>query len=58
MNVAYPLEHAGAGRAEALQNDVAKARQQYQAFFTYWKAADPDLPPLVAAHKQATKLGL
>jgi hypothetical protein len=58
MNVAYPLSMLGLARATALQNDVPKARQQYQAFFDYWKAADPDLPPLVAAHKEAASLGL
>jgi len=58
MNVAYPLSLLGLARAEALQDNVAKARQQYQAFFDYWKAADRDLPPLVAARKEAARLGL
>jgi eukaryotic-like serine/threonine-protein kinase len=58
MNVAYPLSMLGLARAEVMQNDLAKARQQYQAFFDYWKAADPNLPPLVAAHTEAARLGL
>jgi len=58
MNVAYPLSMLGLARAEVLENDLAKARQQYQAFFDYWKGADPDLPPLVAAHAEAARLGL
>jgi len=58
MNVAYPLSILGLARADALQKDVAKARRQYQAFFDYWKAADPDLPPLVAARSEAARLGL
>ena len=58
MNVAYPLSMLGLARAEVQDGDLAKARQQYQAFFNYWKAADPDLPPLVEAHKEAARLGL
>ena len=58
MNVAYPLSLLGLARAEVLEGDLAKARKQYQAFFDYWKAADPDLPPLVAAHSEAARLGL
>ena len=58
MNVAYPLSMLGLARAEVQENDLAKARQQYQAFFDYWKAADPNLPPLVEAHKEAARLGL
>jgi serine/threonine protein kinase/tetratricopeptide (TPR) repeat protein len=58
MNVAYPMSMLGLARAEVQENDLSKARQQYQAFFDYWKGADPDLPPLVAAHKEAARLGL
>jgi tetratricopeptide (TPR) repeat protein len=58
MNVAYPLSMLGLARAEAMQIDVPKARQQYKAFFDYWKSADLDLPPLVAARKEAASLGL
>ena len=58
MNVAYPLSLLGLARAEVLQGDLPKARQQYQAFFDYWKNADPDLPPLIDAHREAAKLGL
>ena len=58
MNVAYPLSLLGLARAEVQENDLSKARQQYHAFFDYWKGADPDLPPLVAAHKEAARLGL
>jgi tetratricopeptide (TPR) repeat protein len=57
MNVAYPLSMLGLARAYALQGDKAKALQQYQSFFDYWKTADPDLPPLVAAHREFAALG-
>ena len=58
MNVAYPLSLLGLARAEALLGDAAKARQQYQAFFDYWKNADPNLQPLTEAHAEAARLGL
>jgi eukaryotic-like serine/threonine-protein kinase len=58
MNVAYPLSILGLARAEALQGNVQKARQYYTEFFSYWKNADPDLPPLVAAHGEAARVGL
>jgi len=58
MNVAYPLSLLGLARAEVVENDLGKARQQYQAFFDYWKGADHDLPPFVAAQTEASRLGL
>jgi eukaryotic-like serine/threonine-protein kinase len=58
MNVVYPLSLLGLARAAALQGDTAKARQQYQAFFDYWKNADRDLMPLKEAHTEAATLGL
>lgn len=58
MNVAYPLRLPGLARAEALQGDTACARQQYQAFFDYWKNADPDLPPLKEARAETARFGI
>jgi eukaryotic-like serine/threonine-protein kinase len=58
MNVAYPLSMLGLARAETLQGELPKARKQYADFFTYWKNADTTLPPLVAAHTEAARLGL
>jgi tetratricopeptide (TPR) repeat protein/tRNA A-37 threonylcarbamoyl transferase component Bud32 len=57
MNMAYPLSLLGLARAEALQGDKAKAREQYAGFFAYWKNADPDLPPLLFARTEAAALG-
>ncbi|HTD55572.1 MAG TPA: serine/threonine-protein kinase, partial [Silvibacterium sp.] len=57
MNVAYPLSLLGLARASVLRGDMAKARQQYQAFFDYWKQADADLMPLKEAHAEAARLG-
>ena len=56
MNVAYPLSLLGVARASAIGGDRQKAIQQYDAFFAYWKNADPALPPLVAAHREASAL--
>jgi eukaryotic-like serine/threonine-protein kinase len=58
MNVAYPLSMLGLARAEMMQGDLQKAKHDYAEFFAYWKNADPDLPPLVAAHREAARLGL
>jgi eukaryotic-like serine/threonine-protein kinase len=41
---------AGAGR-------TAEARAAYEAFFEFWKAADPDVPLLVAARAEHARLG-
>jgi Flp pilus assembly protein TadD len=50
--VVYPLSYLGAGRGWALAGESAKAKSAYQAFFTMWKDADPDLPVLVQARKE------
>ena len=52
----YPLAHLGLARAAALLGDTAKARQEYQEFFTIWKDADSDLPILIEAKKDFEKL--
>jgi serine/threonine protein kinase len=52
----YPLAHVGLARAAALNGDAAKARKEYQDFFTLWKNADPSIPILVAAHLEYDKL--
>jgi eukaryotic-like serine/threonine-protein kinase len=50
------LAHLGLGRAHALQGDSAKAKTAYQDFFTLWKNADPDIPILVQAKAEYSKL--
>ena len=50
------LAHLGLARADALQGDTAKARTAYQDFFALWKDADPDIPILIAAKTEYTKL--
>jgi eukaryotic-like serine/threonine-protein kinase len=50
------LAHLGLGRAYALQGDTAKARTAYQDFLALWKDADPDVPPLVQAKAEYSKI--
>jgi eukaryotic-like serine/threonine-protein kinase len=50
------LAHLELGRAYALEGDNAKSRVAYQRFLTLWKDADPDIPILIAAKAEYTKL--
>ena len=50
------LAHLGLGRAYALSGDNVKARASYQNFLTLWKDADPDIPVLIAARSEYSKL--
>jgi serine/threonine protein kinase/tetratricopeptide (TPR) repeat protein len=50
------LAHLGIARAFALQGDTEKAKLAYQEFLTLSKDADPDIPILVAAKSEFTKL--
>jgi predicted Zn-dependent protease len=48
--------YVGLARAYALEGDTAKARVAYQNFFALWKDADPDVPILLQAKAEYTKL--
>jgi serine/threonine protein kinase/tetratricopeptide (TPR) repeat protein len=50
------LAHLGLARAYALSGDSAKSRTGYQNFFALWKAADSDIPILIAAKAEYVKL--
>jgi tetratricopeptide (TPR) repeat protein len=50
------LARLGLARAYVSQGDMVKARAAYQDFFTLWKDADPDIPILIAAKSEYTKL--
>ncbi len=52
----YALAHVQLARAATLNGDTAKARKEYQDFFTLWKEADPSIPILVAARQEYDKL--
>jgi eukaryotic-like serine/threonine-protein kinase len=44
------------GRAYTMQGDADKAKLAYQDFIALWKDADPDIPVLIAAKAEYTKL--
>ena len=50
------LAHLQLGRAQALSGDKIKAKAGYQAFFTLWKNADPDIPILEQAKAEYAEL--
>jgi hypothetical protein len=43
-------------RALALSGNLAKAKAAYQEFLNLWKDADPDLPVLLQAKAEYSKL--
>jgi len=44
-------------RAQVALGRREEARKTYQAFFEFWKNADPDVPLLLQAHEEFAKLG-
>ena len=52
----YPLSYLGLARAYAAAGDPAKARKAYDDFFAIWKEADPDIPILMQARAEYSKL--
>jgi serine/threonine protein kinase/tetratricopeptide (TPR) repeat protein len=50
------LSHLGIARAHALQGETAKARIAYQDFFALWRDADQEIPILIAAKSEYSKL--
>jgi hypothetical protein len=50
------LARLGLARAYAMQDDTAKAKAAYQDFLALWKDADPDIPILIAAKAEYSKL--
>jgi len=50
------LAHLQLGRAYVMSGDTAKAKTEYQDFFTTWKDADPDIPILKEAKAEYAKL--
>jgi len=51
-----PLAQLGLARAYAMQGDRENSRKAYDAFFTTWKDADPDIPTLRQAKAEYKKL--
>ncbi|HEX3320240.1 MAG TPA: protein kinase [Terriglobales bacterium] len=50
------LAHLGLARSYAVAGDSAKAKAEYQNFFTLWKDADPDIPILKESKAESAKL--
>jgi tetratricopeptide (TPR) repeat protein len=55
-SVVCALARLQLGRAYALAGDKQRARNSYQDFFALWKDADADVPILVAAKAEYTRL--
>ena len=54
---AYALQAADASASPTTKEDsLGKARAAYQQFLTIWKDADPDIPILIAAKAEYSKL--
>jgi tetratricopeptide (TPR) repeat protein len=53
---ALPMAQLGLARALAAGGDREGSRNAYRELFDTWKAADPDLPILIAARKEAAAL--
>jgi eukaryotic-like serine/threonine-protein kinase len=55
----YPLgalARLGRARAEALNHESFKSREDYEAFLALWKDADPDLPIIIQARQEYRSL--
>ncbi|HWY06163.1 MAG TPA: protein kinase [Candidatus Acidoferrales bacterium] len=51
-----PIAQLQLARAFVMQGDNTKARAAYQDFFALWKDADPDIPVLLQAKSEYSKL--
>jgi tetratricopeptide (TPR) repeat protein len=52
----FAVSYVGLARGAALAGETARARKAYEDFLALWKAADADLPLLVAARREYTAL--
>jgi eukaryotic-like serine/threonine-protein kinase len=52
----YSLSHLRLARVLVSQNKTSAAQAEYQAFFEAWKNADSDIPLLIQAKQEYTKL--
>ena len=52
-----PFALANLARAQAALGKTAEARKTYERFFKLWQHADPDVPLLVKAREEFSKLG-
>jgi len=56
VHLPYAASYVGLARAYVLSGDTAKARTSYQDFLALWKDADPDIPILIQAKSEYSKL--
>jgi eukaryotic-like serine/threonine-protein kinase len=56
VSTLYPLARLGLARSAVLTGDTAQARKSYEEFFELWKDADADLPILIEAKKEYSKI--
>jgi eukaryotic-like serine/threonine-protein kinase len=52
----YPLSRLWLARAAVRADDLSLARQEYEVFFSLWKNADSDLPPLIEARDEYARV--
>jgi len=52
----FSLAYLGLGRAYTMQDNKSENQREYEAFFSVWKDADPDLPVLQQAHREYAQL--
>jgi hypothetical protein len=50
------LSHLQLGRSMAMAGDMRKAKASYREFFALWKDADPDVPILLQAGAEYSKV--
>ena len=56
MSLQFPTPDGRIVHTYAMQGDTAKAKAAYQDFLTLWKDADADIPILIAAKAEYSKL--
>jgi DNA-binding winged helix-turn-helix (wHTH) protein/tetratricopeptide (TPR) repeat protein len=56
-DIRHALAWLGLARAQRAQGRLAEARVAYGRFFSQWAGADPDVPVLQAARREAAQLG-
>jgi hypothetical protein len=56
LSYEYPLAFLGIARSRALLGQEGPSREAYARFFSLWKNADADAPPLVSARKEYARL--
>ena len=52
----FALAHVNLARAWAMAGDAAQAQEAYRRFFSVWANADPALPVIAEARKEAARL--